>query len=436
MNLLIMRVWVALGVLSLSANLSLAAELPERATLSSFPDTDMELALLGRDLFYDPILSGNLNISCATCHHPRLGTSDGMSLSIGEGGTGLGPDRSIIAGQEPQARIPRNAPALWNTGAYEYAVMFHDGRVELSDDADFGLRMPADRPLERALPSPLAAQAMLPPLSADEMAGQLGENPVADAVARGDAPAAWAHLAARVNNIPAYRSRFDAMIGPDAPVHFTDIATALAEFITFEFQAIDAPFDAYLNGDTTALNAAQTRGMALFYGPAGCNTCHSGPFQTDHGFHAIAMPQIGPGKEPGDYIDRGRAYVTGDPDDLYRFRTPSLRNVTQTAPYGHSGAFATLPAIIRHHAAPVASLLRYDRTQAVLTDYPFADWQALDDQNELLDIAAGNELPDTLLSDAEINDLVAFLSALTDTAAAKGRLGVPKTVPSGLPVDQ
>lgn len=70
MNLLIMRVWVALGVLSLSANLSLAAELPERATLSSFPDTDMELALLGWDLFYDPILSGNLNISCTTRHHP------------------------------------------------------------------------------------------------------------------------------------------------------------------------------------------------------------------------------------------------------------------------------------------------------------------------------------------------------------------------------
>lgn len=433
MNLLIMRAWVTATGLSLSASLSLAADLPEPVTRSSYPDTDMTLAQLGRDLFYDPILSGNLNISCATCHHPRLGSADAMSLSVGEGGSGLGQDRRIIAGSEPAARIPRNAPALWNLGAYEFTTMFHDGRVELSDDADFGLRMPADRPLERALPSPLAAQAMLPPLSPDEMAGQPGENPVADAVALGDAPRAWAHLANRVQNIPAYRAAFDPHIG-DAPVHFTDIATALAEFITFEFQALESPFDRFQNGQGT-LTPAQTRGMALFYGPAGCSGCHSGPFQTDHDFHAIAMPQLGPGKEPAFYADRGRQAVTQDEADRYRFRTPTLRNVAQTAPYGHAGAFASLDAVIRHHAAPVASLMSYDRAQAQLHDYPFPDWQALDDQDELLEIAAANELPDTPLTDAQIADLVAFLHALTDDTAAQGRLGIPDTVPSGLPVD-
>lgn len=434
MNPLIMRVWVTLGILSLSTAALAADDLPNRVTHSTFPETDMTLVRLGRDLFYDPVLSGNRNISCASCHHPRLGTSDGMSLSFGEGGIGLGPDRIAAAGQAPAARIPRNAPALWNLGSYEFSTMFHDGRVELSDDAQFGLRMPADRPLERALPSPLAAQAMLPPLSPDEMTGQPGENPVADAVAANDPVGAWAELALRVESIPLYRSRFDKVIG-DTPVHFTDIATALAEFITYEFQAISAPFDAFLAGDETALNAAQIRGMNLFYGPAGCAHCHAGAFQTDHGFHAIAMPQFGPGKEQQTAADIGRYYVTGDPDDRYRFRTPSLRNITETGPYGHTGAFATLRAVVLHHAAPVASLMNYDRSQALLHPLGFGDWEAMDSQAEQIEIAAANELPETPLTEAEIDDLLAFLSTLTDPKSLEGRLGIPATVPSGLPIE-
>jgi cytochrome c peroxidase len=435
MNLLIKRVWVTLYGLSLSAAIAQAADMPEAVTHSTFPDTDMTMVLLGRDLFYDPILSGNMNISCATCHHPRLGTSDGVSLSIGEGGAGLGPDRVVVAGQEPHARIPRNAPALWNLGAYEFSTMFHDGRVELDDNAPFGLRMPEDRPLERGLASPLAAQAMLPPLSAEEMAGQKGENPVADAVARGDAARAWAILAARVDAIPAYRTQFNPIIG-DAPVHFTDIASVLAEFITFEFQAINSPFDAHLRGDADALTPMQHQGMELFYGKAQCSTCHAGPFLTDHSFHAIAMPQLGPGKEPGDYADLGRHMVTGDADDLYRFRTPSLRNIATSAPYGHAGAFADLRSVVQHHAAPVQSLMQYERRQAILHAYEFNDWQAMDDQDELIEIAAGSELPDIPLTPTEIDQIVAFLGALTDPDSIAGRLGIPQTVPSGLPVDQ
>ncbi|WP_420567218.1 cytochrome-c peroxidase [Thalassovita sp.] len=435
MNLLIMRVWVTLCGLSLSAAIAQAADLPNAVTHSTFPDTDMTLVLLGRDLFYDPVLSGNRNISCASCHHPSLGTADGVSLSLGEGGTGLGPDRTAVTGQEPPARIPRNAPALWNLGAYEYATMFHDGRVELDDTAPFGLRMPADRPLERGLPSPLAAQAMLPPLSPEEMAGQRGENAVADAVARGDASAAWALLANRVDELPGYRDRFTQAIG-QSPVHFTDIATALAEFITFEFQSINAPFDAYLNGDNNALSVQQLRGMDLFYGKADCATCHAGTFQTDHDFHAIAMPQLGPGKKPGGYADLGRQAITNDPEDRYRFRTPSLRNITETAPYGHSGAFSELRSVVQHHAAPVRSLMQYDRSQAILHDLPVNEWQAMDDTDELIEIAAATELPDIPLTEAEIDDIVAFLGTLTDPASLNGRLGIPDSVPSGLPVDR
>ena len=129
--------------------------------------------------------------------------------------------------------------------------------------------------------------------------------------------------------------------------------------------------------------------------------------------------------------------VTGDPADAYRFRTPSLRNVALTAPYGHAGAYATLEGVVRHHLDPVGALRAYDRTQAVLPDLDGAeDFRVLDDPAEMDAIAAANELAPTALSDAEVAALLAFLGALTDEGAAEGRLGVPEAVPSGLRVDR
>lgn len=416
----------------------MADPLPAPVTRADFPEAPLDLILLGRDLFYDPVLSGNRNIACATCHHPRFAGADGVSLSLGEGASGLGPDRHLAGGARVSARIPRNAPALWNVGAHEYTVMFHDGRTRIDPNAPHGIAMPEGRALERPVASALAAQAMLPILSAHEMAGESGENPVADAVAdnRIAGPdGAWALLAARVEAVPDYRARF-GWIGAEPPLHITDIAEALAAFMTFEFRATDSPFDAYLRGDAQALDASQRRGMALFYGEAGCSACHAGKFQTDHGFHAIGMPQLGPGKEDG-ALDRGRHYVSADAEDRYRFRTPSLRNVAKTAPYGHSGAYATLDAAVRHHLDPMAELARYDRSQAVLPALAEAqDWVPMDDPAERIEIAAATELAPLPLTDAQIADLIAFLDALTDPAALAGRLGVPETVPSGLPVDR
>ena len=434
----IMRRWVTFGILTLQASLSLAADLPETVTHATFPRSDMSQVLLGHSLFYDPILSGNQDIACATCHHPTLGSSDGMSLSLGAGAKGLGPERVLMGGQLPQGRVPRNAPALWNLGAREFELMFHDGRVAKDPDAPFGILMPQDRPLDRVMPSPLAAQAMLPVLSAVEMAGQPGSNPVADAVAERQADLAWALLAERVNAIPDYRRRFDILIGADQAVHFSDIASAIAAFITYEFRATNSRFDAYLNGDEKALPQSAKRGLELFYGAANCASCHSGLFQTDHGFHAIGLPQLGPGKDAKltPYADFGRHSVTGIPEDLYRFRTPSLRNIALTAPYGHSGAYATLEAVVRHHLEPNRALLNYDRTQAVLHDVPLDDWKALNDEVELFEIAASIELPAQSLTDQEVDDILAFLNALTDPGSKRGRLGVPDNVPSGLPVDR
>ncbi|WP_071673843.1 cytochrome-c peroxidase [Nioella nitratireducens] len=409
---------------------------------AEFAPTDPARVDLGRLLFYDPILSGNEGVACATCHHPRFGTSDGMSLSLGDGAHGLGPDRVIDPDNLPEQRIPRNAPALFNLGAAQFTHMFHDGRLEADATQPHGIRTPLGESMTEGFDSVLSAQAMFPVLAPDEMAGHYSENPISRAVRMGQLSlpgGAWEQIAARVEAVPEYRARFDAVLGVGAPIHFTDISNMMAEFINAEWRADDSPFDRYLAGQD-ALSDAEMHGMDLFYGEAGCAGCHTGLFQTDHQFHSIAMVQIGPGKAARFETharDEGRMRVTGNPEDAFAFRTPSLRNVTLTAPYGHDGAYATLESVIRHHLDPVGSLYSYDRSQAILADLPGADdWRILDDPAEMAAIAASNDLPPIELSDGQVADLMAFLGALTDAAGAAGRLGVPETVPSGLPVDR
>lgn len=431
--------WMAVGALLATGAQAQAQDLGPRPV---FPEMDPLRVQLGQLLFYDPILSGNRNISCGTCHHPRFGTSDGMSLSIGEGGIGLGPDRRIDPNNIPEDRLPRNAPALWNLGAQEYTSFFHDGRLEIDPGKPGGIRTPLGAEMVVGFDSVLAAQAMFPVLASDEMAGHYSENEVSQAVRLGHLSikdGAWDKIAARVAAIPEYRTAFDAVLGEQEPIKFTDIANVIADFTRVEWRADDSPFDrAMMGGDPLPDDAA--RGQQLFYGKAGCSNCHSGWLQTDHGFHAIAMPQIGPGKSAPFETharDDGRMRVTGDLADQYKFLTPSLRNVSVTGPYGHNGAYASLEAVVRHHLDPVVSLHAYDPTQVVFHQIDDADdWRVVGDKDELARIAEANELQPVGLSDDSVTDLVAFLHSLTDATAIKGRLGVPMKVPSGLPVDQ
>lgn len=403
---------------------------------------DMRRVELGQLLFYDSIVSGSQEVSCATCHHPRFGTSDGVSLSLGDGASGLGPDRVPDPNNFPEQRLPRNAPALFNLGEPEFSVMFHDGRLEADPSLPHGIRTPLGESMAEGFDSVLAAQAMFPVLSADEMAGHYSENPIAQAVRMGHLSlpgGAWEQIAERVASIPAYRAQFDAVLGESEPLNFADIGNVIADFIRFEWRATDSPYDRHLAGEDV-LSAAQRRGMELFYGQAGCSTCHAGTFQTDHAFHSIAMPQLGPGKAArfeSHARDEGRMRVTGAPEDAYAFRTPSLRNVVQTAPYGHAGAYDTLEAVVRHHLDPVASLHAYDRRQAILPALEGAeDWRVMDDPRELAAIAEANDLEPVSLSDDQIADILAFLDALTDPGSLEGRLGIPDRVPSGLPIDR
>ena len=178
---------------------------------------------------------------------------------------------------------------------------------------------------------------------------------------------------------------------------------------------------------TLALTGAAAEGMALFYGKANCATCHTGAFQTDHGFHAMGQPQLGPGKAArfeDHQQDTGRMRVTGRAGDAYAFRTPPLRNVAQTAPYGHAGAYGTREGVVRHHLDPVGSLRAYDIAQAVMPGFDADDLRVMQDEGELTAIAAANDLAPMTLSDAEVDDILAFLNSLPDPQSIRSALGL------------
>jgi cytochrome c peroxidase len=286
---------------------------------------------------------------------------------------------------------------------------------------------------------------MFPVLAPDEMAGHYQENEISRAVRQGRLTGeggAWDLIARRVAAIGAYAEGFaeiDPEIDAGRPIAFTDISNAIAAFVAFEWRSDDSPFDAWLRGEAD-LPAPALRGADLFYGRAGCSTCHAGALLTDHGFHAMGQPQLGPGKVERfetNQRDIGRMRVTGRAEDAYAFRTPSLRNVTRTGPWGHAGAFTELAAFLRDHADPAGGLDTY-RPQALLPDLPTAkpDWAIMEDPAEREAIRAAIEWRGVALSEDEIADLLAFLDSLTDETALAGRLGIPDTVPSGLPVER
>jgi len=274
------------------------------------------------------------------------------------------------------------------------------------------------------------------------MAGQAGENSVADAAAMGDLAGpdgVWAQLADRLRANAKYTMMFNDAYGiSGSEINMTYVANAIAAFEAEAWRADNSAFDRYLRGDEKALSQLAKKGMKLFYGEAGCSSCHSGKFQTDNGFHSIAMPQIGAGKghDVDGHGDFGREAVTGMMQDRYRFRTPSLRNVALTGPWGHDGAFNSLKGIVQHHLDPVASIMSYDcLSEPVLpsrADLDDLDCIVQNDAARVAEIASANELQAIALKDKKVMVLMDFLHALTDPGSIDLRSDVPKSVPSGL----
>ena len=419
-----------------------ANKLPLPLKDSDYRSVDENEAKLGQLLFYDPILSGNKEVACATCHHPSLGTGDGLSLSLGDGGKGLGSKRIIDYENLPEQRVPRNAQPLFNLGAKQFKTLFHDGRVQVDLSRPSGLRTPLEEEMVEGFSSIISAQTMFPVLSADEMAGHYSENEISEAVRRGTLTGkggAWDLISKRVQAIPEYSDFFiDTYdhIETAQDIKFTDISNAVAAFMEFEWRSDTSPFDDFLQGRLD-LAISQEKGMELFYGKANCSSCHAGALFTDHQFHATGQPQVGPGKAArfqSHSRDLGRFRVTGNIKDKYAFRTPSLRNVELTGPWGHAGAYSNLKAFVYAHLNPYLALYNYDKSNVTLTKYDANDWKIMDNANEVKAIADSITIKPVIISDGEVTDLLAFLGTLTDIKAQKGRLGIPETVPSGLEI--
>lgn len=345
---------------------------------------DPAVAALGKLVFFDPVQSGGRDVACATCHLPRLGFGDGRDLPAGPSGQGLGPERVLTDPEmQPEAR---NSPTIINAGFNRFGAedtfegfLFWDGRK---------------RQLENLV--------LLPQLEFTEMRGP--HYPV---------EAALDSVLARIRSIPDYEQRFREAFPERAAqvqageltsaIDSVSLARALSQFVR-SVTSTASPYDRFVAGDPEALDAAQLRGLALFHEKAECADCHSGPLFSDFDFHVVGARQQGPGFQETPHEDFGRWGVTRLDADRYRFRTPTLRNIELTAPYTHAGAYATLREAVAFFARGGG-------------DHPGVPSDRL-------------ELEPTGLSDAEIDDLVAFLRALTDAPAVEP----PDQVPSGLTV--
>lgn len=398
------------------------------------PIPSAEKARLGQMLFFDKILSGNRDTACASCHHPALMAGDELSLSIGTMGVGLGPDRE----KDPSRPfVARNATEIFNRGSPEWTTMFWDARVQVVPGA--GVFNPAGAQLPPGLDDVLAAQAMFPVTGRDEMRGVPGD-PISNELCvlpDPDFTGMWSALMNRLMAIPEYRALFAAAyphIPPDQ-LGFQHAANAISAFEKAGFTLLDSPWDRYLRGDNRALNPEARRGAWLFYGKAGCSSCHSGSLMTDQRFHNIAAPQVGPGKPGEAPLDFGRGNVTGVPAERFAFRTPPLRNVAATGPWMHDGAFTSLDAAVRHHLDPVGSLILYDASQLEpdLRDEVHDDPATLRAIASTLDPLASRPVH---LSEGERDRLMAFLRSLTSPSIRHLDRLVPDRVPSGLPVDR
>ncbi len=412
----------------------------------TLPSIQEPLAQLGMKLFFSKSLGGDFDSACVSCHHPTLGGGDALSLPVGIGATDpdvLGVGRSHADTGVPN--VPRNSPTVFNSGLWD-GSMFWDSRVESfgkepqANGAVSAIRTP-DVPIgnvdPNAGPQLPAAQARFPVTSIEEMRGENFEVGSSNAAVR-------SHLAARIGaygigigELPSndWLAEFQTAFGSgdaETLITFDNIALALAAYQR-SMVFTNNRFGQYVQGDLAALTDNEKQGAILFYsapedGGGGCVRCLSGDAFPDDLHHTVAFPQFGPGKGDGNDDDFGRARETALVDDRYRFRTPSLLNVAVTAPYGHAGAYDSLPQVLQHYNDPADSIDDFFNDGGACDVNQFAalaQCTALYPQAEVnsrLALAKLNQertevdplFPNLNLNNNERAELVAFLGTLTD----------------------
>ncbi len=395
---------------------------------------DPRLADTGRMLWFDTITGLNDDNACAGCHSPTTGFGDTQSIAIGvDSNEIVGPDRT-------GPRNQRRAPMVLNT-AFFPSLMLNNRFLSLSGnpfDPSAGFLFPAPESTSLSyLPHLLDAQAFIPPTERAEAAGFSFP---------GDNDAIRAEVVRRLNGTPDYRKLF-ARVFPEirrgAPITYEMVARAIAEF-EFSLTFANAPIDRYARGERAALNEKEKRGALLFFGEAGCVSCHqvsgkSNEMFSDFKDHVAGVPQIVPNEAnvlfdgPDGNEDFGREQFTGDAADRYAFRTSPLRNIALQPTFMHDGAFTTLEAAVRYHLNVVASALTYDPvTQGLDTDLtgPTAPLTPI-----LLRLDPLLVSPQRL-SEEQFDSIIAFLrNGLLDPRASPEKLRhlIPETLPSSRP---
>ena len=253
--------------------------------------TTPERIELGRLLYFDPILSGDNSVACASCHHPANGFTDNRAVSTG------------IRGQKGG----RSAPTVWN--AAWSGEQFWDGRAKTLEDQAKG---PIQNPIE------------------------MDQNP--------------ALLLTELKAIPEYSRRFDEAFrgSGGSAVTLDNIASAIAAFER-TIASVNSPFDRYAAGDRSAMNESAVRGLNLFRSVSTrCFECHELPTFAMKEYKVLGVPSLGDPTKVDD--DRGRAAISPGASVERAFRVPTLRNVAKTAPYMHNGSLKTLDEVLEFYA--------------------------------------------------------------------------------------
>lgn len=347
--------------------------LPQYVTDPDDNPSTQEKVNLGRFLFFDPILSGNKDVSCATCHQPEFNYAEFLETSIGVNGRGTGSKRRFLDPNDIPF-VKRNSQSILNT-AFNGITNHETYRPELAP-MFWDLRAKG-----------LEEQALEPIKTLEEMRGSgYADHQILDEIIE------------RINRIPAYNELFlKAFPTATKSVTQVNLAKALASYER-TLIATNSRFDQYMRGDSSALSTGEKEGLNAFL-VTGCAKCHSGPMFSDYKLHTLGVPDTD-----------NRAESDAGIDQDYAFRTPTLRNLRFTAPYMHSGKFTSLDQV----------LLFYEDVAGGKILNPNVKAGSIDSLATHMDV-----------NFKDISRIVEFLNTLNDDSFDKT---IPATVPSGLPV--
>ncbi|WP_298501852.1 cytochrome-c peroxidase [uncultured Maribacter sp.] len=346
--------------------------LPRKVKSPKYNLSSKEKVDLGRLLFFDPILSGDKDVACATCHHPSTGYSEFLDISIGVNGTGFGSKRRFNTPNDIPF-VKRNAHTIINTAFNglekekdynpESAPMFWDVRA-----------------------NSLEEQALMPIKTFEEMRGHnFSEEEILLKVVE------------RLKNIPEYVALFDKAFKEENSLNIENIGKAISSFER-TIVANNSRFDQYMRGDEDAIMLSEKEGFALFK-KVGCANCHNGPMFSDYKIHVLGVPE----NKKLNELDLGT-------EESFGFRTASLRNLRFSAPYMHNGTFVSLQKVLEFYEDIANNKITNPNVSLTSRD-PFVD--QLD------------------LSVKEMSLIISFLNTLNDEYFPKD---IPETVPSGLSV--